>query len=156
MDCKYISENTFEHITLHDCVIDEVIIEEDRLKLLFEHIDVLLTHPLNNFDKPQCTGKAALIFENCTVLKSFVHDVSHVNGKQVIIVSEDVNIGEIEFNEMAKDMEILVVEIDDSNENIFQYKFLGNSDDGDFVEFVLKFSKVIICWDEFEGDAWFA
>ena len=33
---------------------------------------------------------------------------------------------------------------------------MGNGDDGDFVEFVLKFSKVIICWDGFEGDAGFA
>jgi len=35
----------------------------------------------------------------------------------------------IEFAKLAKDMEILTVERNDSNDNTFQYKFMGNGDD---------------------------
>jgi hypothetical protein len=71
----------------------------------------------------------------------------------VITSFEDAIIWEIEFTKLAKYMEILSVEKDASIENAFQWRFMGN---GDFIEFVLKFGKVIICWDEFEGDSWFA
>ncbi|WP_279285535.1 hypothetical protein [Clostridium sp. C8-1-8] len=40
--------------------------------------------------------------------------------------------------------------------NMFQYIFIGLNDDGEGVQFVLKFEELIICWNRFEGDAWFA
>ena len=147
---KYISLNAFEHITLHDCIIDEVRMGKEKVKLMFEHIDVLLSHPLNYFSKPKRTGKAALIFQKCTLLKYFLSEASNDDEEKVINMSYE------ELNKLAKNMEILRVIIDTSIENMFQYKFIGLNYDGEGVQFVLKFEELIICWNRFEGDAWFA
>ncbi|GKU25210.1 hypothetical protein [Clostridium folliculivorans] len=151
---KYISLNAFEHIALHDCVIDEGILLNDKVKLKFDNINVLFSHPLNYFNRSKRTGKAAIIFEKCTVQKSFASDGSNVNEKKVTNVSDDGIIMESEFNTLTKDMEILQVKIDTSIENMLQYKFIGLNYDGSGVQFVLKFEKLIICWNRFEEDAW--
>ncbi|GFZ33282.1 hypothetical protein CSC2_38080 [Clostridium zeae] len=145
---KYISLNAFEHIALHDCVIDEGIVLNDKVKLTFDSINVLFSHPLNYFNRSKRTGKAAIIFEKCTLLKYFLSEVSNVDEEK------EMNISEEEFNKLAKNMEIIRVRIDTSMENMLQYKFIGLNDDGDGILFVLKFEKLIICWNRFEGDAW--
>lgn len=113
---KYISLNAFEHIALHDCVIDEGILLNDKVKLKFDNINVLFSHPLNYFNRSKRTGKSVMIFEKCTVLKSFASDASHTNEKKVADVSEDGIIMDSEFNTLVKDIEILEVKIDTSKE----------------------------------------
>ncbi|MBK1810713.1 hypothetical protein JHL18_08690 [Clostridium sp. YIM B02505] len=147
---KYISLDAFEHISLHDCVIDEGIVLNDKVKLIFDSINVVFSHPLNYFNRSKRTGKAAIIFEKCTVLKSFLSEVSDVDEEKIMKISEE------EFNKLAKNMEVLRVRIDTSMEDMLQYKFIGLNDDGNGVQFILKFEKLIICWNRFEGDTWFA
>ena len=57
MDYKYISQNTLEYLSLHDCIIEAARIENGDLILDFEHIDVLSTHPLNPNGEAKYTGK---------------------------------------------------------------------------------------------------
>ena len=153
MNFKYVSENTFKHITLHDCVIEEIIVSDNKIIFIFDHIDVLLSHPLNDFDNPKCTGKAELIFENYSELKSLNYETSYINGDKVIVTDEKV-IGPSELNKIAKDMEVLDVQEEISG-NIFELTFSGIDEYRNFNVFKLKFEKLIVCWNEFRDDAWF-
>ena len=154
MNFKYVSENTFKQITLHDCVIEEIIFSDNKITFIFDHIDVLLSHPLNGTNNPKCTGKAELIFENYSELKSLNYETSYINGDKVIITKEKI-IDEVELNKIAKDMEVLDVQ-EELSENIFQLTFSGIDEYRNFNVFKLNFEKSIVCWNEFTDDAWFA
>lgn len=41
MEFKYTSENTLDYLSLHDCTIENARVDDEKLILDFEHIDVL-------------------------------------------------------------------------------------------------------------------
>ncbi len=156
MEYKFISKNTFENITLHDCIIDSVSLGHKEISIIFEHIDVLKTHPLNTFSEPKYTGNAKLIFKDCIIIKSFYYDTSHNIKQHHLLIPRDAIIKNINFVDLATGMEILSVETEVTDDKFNIYKFMGIGTIGDFAEFHLKFKDLYICWDEFKGDAWFA
>ena len=79
---------------------------------------------------------------------------SYINGDKVIITKEKI-IDEVELNKIAKDMEVLDVQ-EELSKNIFQFTFSGIDEYRNFNVFKLKFEKLIVCWNEFTDDAWFA
>lgn len=153
MNFKYVSENTFKHITLHDCVIEEVIVQDNKITFVFNHIDVLISHPLNHCNNPKCTGKAELIFENSTELKSLIYNMSYINDDKVIVTQEK-NIRTAQLVKIAKDMEVLDVK-EEIIEKKYRLTFSGIDEHRNFDVFSLKFKKMVICWNEFMDDAWF-
>lgn len=154
---KYISSNTLEHISLHDCIIKNASIEGGNLALEFENIDVLNTHPLNPYDVAKCSRKASLIFENFEVIKALVYDTRDVT-KRKINVEEDANITNVEISELAIDFEVLhLTEIEVTDKHfIFEFGGLASFKfHSDFALFVLKFDCVLVCWNELLNDSWF-
>jgi hypothetical protein len=157
MDYKYISQNTLEYLSLHDCIIEAARIENGDLILDFEHIDVLSTHPLNPNGEAKYTGKASLMFKNFEVLKSFVYDTSNVH-KNVIHVEEDASKVCVDILNLAIDFEVLDLKKIDITETNYSYEFGGNCSsefNSDFGVFILRFDSVLVCWNDLLEDAWF-
>jgi hypothetical protein len=90
------------------------------------------------------------VFENYEILNSFVYDNSNIKkqGSSIAIVRK------AKFNEIAQGMSVLSVETEAIEDNNFFCKITG--DNNRFSEFWFTFEKVKICWNEFQGDAWFA
>jgi hypothetical protein len=153
---NYESKNTIEHLSLHDCMIEDAKITNSNLILEFEHIDVLDTHPLNPYGVAKCTGKASLIFENYSVLQSHFFDTRGI--KKRIIVEEDARKTDVAILDLTSGFEVLEVKRLEENNDFSVCKFFGecsNTLNSDFGEFTLKFKNVLICWDELNEDAWF-
>ncbi|HPT90131.1 MAG TPA: hypothetical protein PK033_07160 [Acetivibrio sp.] len=158
MDYKFISENTLEYISLHDCVIDNVVISNTRLIFEFEHINVLPEHPLNNYTNAKYTNTAALIFENFEVIESILFDTSSIEKKH-IVVEQDAVKRRLDIKDLATGFEVLQAEKKAGQEHWFVYEFYGIAPHkyrSDFSMITLKFSKVKVCWNELIGDSWFA
>lgn len=150
MNYKYVSESTFDNVGLHDCEITGIHMDDKFLNLEFEHIDILKNHPLNEFGCSKATGKAKIIFEDFNILNSFVYDKSKIikGGSPISIIRP------IVFNKEMEGMDVIVVETEKDQENDVFCKIL--CDKNGLYEFWFSFKKVTICWNEFEGDAWFA
>ncbi|CAH1202267.1 hypothetical protein PAECIP111891_02099 [Paenibacillus allorhizoplanae] len=80
MEYQYISENKIDHLSLHDSVIDKAYVNENELILEFDHLDVLVTHPLNPYPVAKSSGKAAIIFELFEMVQSILYDTSKKKG----------------------------------------------------------------------------
>jgi hypothetical protein len=105
-DFKFVSTNTLDHVSLHDCIIETVSFVEKQLMLSFDHIDVLPTHQLNPFEKPKYTGKAVILFEDAIILESILFDTSHVRHLRVVNVETDAKKKEMDIIDLAENFEL--------------------------------------------------
>lgn len=115
------------------------------------------THPLNLYDVAKYTGKSSLIFENFEVHKAFVYDARDVNKKD-INVETDADKIDVGILELAIDFEVLdlnKIEVTDKH-YIFEFGGLSSAKfNNEFAMFIIKFDRVIVCWNELICDAWF-
>lgn len=150
MDYKYISYDTFNNVGLHDCEIEDFIIEGNTLRLQFDHIDVLKEHPLNESNIPKSTGKAEIIFENFNIENSFMYDKSKIKGNnQGISV-----IRPAKFQDIIRGVAVLTINTQRYSDGTYFCKIMG--DRNGFFEFWFSFEKSIVCWNKLKKDAWFA
>ncbi|WP_234340236.1 hypothetical protein [Gorillibacterium timonense] len=155
---KFTSENTLDHVSLHDCVIYAISFKNQSLSVLFEHIDVLSTHPRNNTGKAMYTGKAILKFIDFEILESFLYDTSEIEGKKRIIVEGEVQKRVIDISELLIDFEVLKNEEVQTQDNYCIHRFDGSTSlkyNADFGYWIIKYKTLIIEWDELIDTAWF-
>lgn len=155
---KFISEDTLNLISLHDCIIEEVSTEGQNLLVVFEHIDVLSEHPLNDTGYAMYTGKALITFVNYEIVESILYDTSGIHGKKRIVVEEDAQKIELEFAELMVDFEVLKNEELQISDSYFIHRFDGSTSlkyNADFGYWIIKYKKLIIEWEEFLDKAWF-
>jgi hypothetical protein len=153
---KFVSENMMEHLSLHDCVINKAYVKENDLIFEFDHLDVLPTHPLNNYLVAKCSGKAEIIFEKFALIHSILYDTSKVSKKH-IKVEEDAEIKYIDILELVNEFEVLKIE-EESEKNLFVYEFHGTASliyRAELGCFKITSKNIKICWNELNDDAWF-
>jgi hypothetical protein len=158
MKKKYISENTLEFVSLHDCIVEDIKMDKENLVLTFEHIDVLSEHPLNDTGKSMYTGKAQIRFTYYQILESTLYDTSNIQGKNHIIVEKDAKKKVIPISELLTEFEVLTTEEVESKEHYFIHRFDGITSlkyRADFGYFIIKYKKLFIEWNELIDTAWF-
>jgi len=157
-ESNFISENTLNFVSLHDCVIEEVSIENQNLIVTFEHIDVLSDHPMNNTGFSMYTGKAKVRFIDYEINESILYDTSGLKGKRQIIVEEDAHEIKLHISELLLDFEVLKNEELQVTEDFFIQRFDGLTSlkyNADFGYCIIKYKKLVIEWNEFIEKAWF-
>ncbi len=143
---------------MHDCVIEAISIEGQNLSLIFEHINVLSNHPMNNTGLHMYTGRAIIKFIDYELKESLLYDTSKVEGKKRIIVEEDAQKVKIPKLELLVGFEILKSEELHVSEESFTQRFDGIASrkyNSDFGYCVIKCKKIVIKWNEFIDKAWF-
>ncbi len=70
-----------DHLSLHDCIIEDFEWNNKELVLYFEYIDVLHTHPNNPYDTAKCGEHSKLTFKNCVISKVIRYDTSKVTKR---------------------------------------------------------------------------
>jgi hypothetical protein len=155
---KFISENTLDFVSLHDCIIESISIEGQNLIVSFEHIDVLLKHPLNTTGKSMYTGKAYIRFIEYEIEESILYDTSEIQGKRKIIVEEDAQKRVLPITELLIDFEVLRTEELENTNDYFVRRFDGITSlkyRADFGYLIIKYKKLVIEWNELIDAAWF-
>lgn len=155
---KFKSINTLSLISLHDCLIEEVLKTEQNLSILFDHIDVLSDHPLNDTGNAMYTGKARFTFVEFEILDSILYDTSNIKGKNRIIVEENAQRIELDISELLVEFEVLKNEEISNSDSYFIQRFDGSSSskyNSDFGYWIIKYKKLIIEWEELINKAWF-
>lgn len=154
-DFKFVSENTLDMLSLHDCTIERSSFINGILKLEMDFINVLPEHPQNEYPVAKCTNEALLVFENVEIIESFVYGRRKVNHNSYVA---DKSLGvSYSIDVLAMNFEILQVTFHEYENLLFTYTFFGdaNSINHGFAEFTIRFSRCLVCWNEFSGDAWF-
>ncbi|WP_245595988.1 hypothetical protein [Paenibacillus taiwanensis] len=152
------SENTLNFVSLHDCVIEEVSIEDKNLIVWLEHIDVLSVHPFNHTGFSMYTGKSKVRFIDYEIIESILYDTSQIKGMKHIIVEEAAQKRVMLESELLLDFEILKNEELQAAEDYFVHRFDGSASlkyNADFGYCIIKYKKIIIEWNEFIDKAWF-
>ena len=96
---RYVSENTIEHLSLHDC--DCTAMKPDGEDLVFEveWIEVLATHPDNPFPQAHQSGEGRIVLHGAVIEqgelikgdddKTPIADVAQVKGFEILSFDEE-------------------------------------------------------------------
>jgi hypothetical protein len=154
-DFRFISTNTLDHVSLHDCIIETVNFVEKQLTFSFDHIDVLPSHPLNPFEKPKYTGKAAVVFEDAVVLESILFDTSDIRHLKAIIVETDAKRIEMDIIGLAENFKVSICTQNASDSGYFIEGFPWKYQT-EFGQIMISCKQVKVYWNKLLADTWFA
>ena len=139
----YISENTIQHLSLHDCCCTRMYWDGAILIFEMEWMEVLASHPDNPFDKAHQSGAGRIV----------LHDPFIVCGK---LIDADNQIS-IDESIEVKDFEILVSD-EITNNGKFELSIFGdsvNEPKSDFIEMNIRYSSSEVMFNELGGISWF-
>jgi hypothetical protein len=140
---KYKTTNYyFDYLDFHDCVVEEIKVENETVLIDFEFIYISENHPLNPYVVPKATDKCRLTFNGVTMIKAIIH-FDDGTEKEVPIV----DLEEMEF-----------LKFDQSSiGNDFIFEMFGTDwKTHQFCSIKLKATNFTLEWNEFTDDAWYA
>lgn len=147
VEYKFISENTIEYLSLHDCQCSRLYHVDATLIFEMEWMEVLATHPNNPFDKSYQSTEGKIILLNPVVeLGIFFTDASQRDESMSNI--EDVDISDFEVLDF----------IEEANGNEYKLKLFGQFDAHpkyDFIQMSIKYSSSKVMFNELTEVSWF-
>ncbi|SFC45301.1 hypothetical protein [Bacillus sp. UNCCL81] len=139
---KYQTTNDyFDYLDFHDCIVEEIKIENNIVTIYFEFIYISNDHPLNPYKVAKSTDKCKLTFYNVKISKAIIY-LDDEQEKEVQLIDLD----GMEFLEVKQQL----VEKD------FIYEIFGTDwKTHNFCSIKLKAKSFKVEWNEFTGDAWY-
>ena len=143
---RYVSENTVEHLSLHDCECSAVRFEGADLIFEVEWIEVLATHPDNPFPQAHQSGEGRIVLHGAVIEqgelikgdddKTPIADVAQVKGFEIL-----------QFDEERKD-------------GGFELSLLGvfsgvKNAEYDYIEMKIRYSSSTVMFSELGEVSWF-
>lgn len=139
----YSSKNGLDQIDFHDCNIEVINIEHNKLILNLESVNVLSEHKLNPYDVAKNTDKCTLEFYNVESYESGIFDRNEETKTNIDLINN-------------KDFEILKLDIiEEGKRNLYRIFGVSTSYNNEFSEIIIKAEYTIIKWNEYITDAWF-
>lgn len=140
---RYVSENTVEHLSLHDCECSAMRFEGADLIFEVEWIEVLATHPDNPFPQAHQSGEGRIV----------LHGVVIERGE---LVKDDENtpIGDVA---QVKGFEVLSFD-EERKDGGFELSLFGvfsGVEDADFIEMKIRYSSSTVMFGELGEVSWF-
>lgn len=131
----------FEFLDFHDCVVDEIKFEKDIVTISFEYIYISNEHPLNPYKVAKSTDKCRLTFNNIEISKA-------------IIILDDDKEKEVRLTDLDE-MEFLEVKQQPDDEDYIYEMFGTDWKTNNFCCIKLKAKNFKLEWNEFTDDAWY-
>ena len=97
VEYKFISENTIEYLSLHDCQCSRLYYADSALIFEMEWMEVLATHPNNPFDKSYQSTEGKIILLNPIVEIGILHTDDSQRDESMNRI-EDVDISDFEHD----------------------------------------------------------
>lgn len=140
---KYVSRNTIEHLSLHDCVCSDMRFVGADMVFKMQWLEVLATHPDNPFAQAHQSGQGRIVLHEPVI-------------EQGVLIKGDKNIP-IGENAQIRDFEVL--EFDEERaEGGFELSLYGISvgePKADFIQMKIRYSSSGVMFNELGGESWF-
>lgn len=127
-----------DNISLHDNLVDAIIIDENITFIFNDGFDVTKEHSKNSTGRHKHTGKSAVIMKNAKYINGESYDTS------LSISLDKMKALNLEILSFDFDKQSKIVKIDADTHNPC-----------DSCTFTIRCTEVIYCWNEFTDDAWF-
>jgi len=147
VEYKFISENTIEYLSLHDCQCSWLYYADSTLIFEMEWMEVLATHPNNPFDKSYQSTEGKIILLNPIVEIGILHTDDSQRDESMNRI-EDVDISDFEVLDF----------IEESNGNEYKLKVFGQFDAHskyDFIQMSIMYSSSKVMFNELTEVSWF-
>ncbi len=144
---KYISENTIQHLSLHDCVCSNLSYKNSSLIFEMEWMEVLSTHPNNPFDKAHQSGRGRIVLFDPIIGHGNL-DKWKSNDSTAIMLTEQKEIKNfeiLEFNE-EKDKNGFVLSL---------YGIFNNNSQFDSIKMKIRYSSSKVMFNDLNAVSWF-
>ena len=144
---RYVSENTVEHLSLHDCDCSAMRSDGEDLVFEVEWIEVLATHPDNPFPQAHQSGRGRIVLHGAVIEqgvlikgddhKTPITDIAQVKGFEIL-----------QFDEERKDggFELSVLGI---------FSGVKKADYADYIEMKIRYSSSTVMFSELGEVSWF-
>ena len=159
---KYTVINELNHFEYHDALLKKNTWNNKHLHWEVSAVNATIENSQNNFCKDMCIGNAEIIFEQAHI-ESIVSDAYQVydsdnnlveSVKAVTVASEEYNKILSKLNEdYCFIMNMDGYQISENGNYTVCFSIYGSAIHGYCI--TISFSKSIISWDEFSGDAWY-
>ncbi len=139
----YVSENTIEHLSLHDCGCSVMRFDGDDLILEMQWMEVLATHPDNPFTQAHQSGEGRIVLHG-----------AHIERGELIKGDKS---SPIDKTAQVKDFEILALD-EEKRDGGFVLSLLGvfsGADKPDFIEMKIHCSSSSVLFSELGEVSWF-
>lgn len=140
---RYVSENTIEHLSLHDCGCSVMRFDGDDLIFEMQWMEVLATHPDNPFPQAHQSGEGRIILHG-----------AHIERGELIKGDKS---SPIDKTAQVKDFEILVFD-EEKSDGGFVLSLYGISvgePKADFIQMKIRYSSSEVMFNELGGESWF-
>lgn len=141
---RYVSENTIDHLSLHDCDCSAMKSDGEDLIFEVEWIEVLATHPDNPFPQAHQSGRGRIVLHGAVIEqgelikgdddKTPMTDVSQVKGFEVLT-----------FDEQRKD----------GGFELSLYGVFSGNEDADYIQMKIRYSSSTVMFSELGEVSWF-
>ena len=140
---EYVSENTIEHLSLHDCGCSVMRFDGDDLILEMQWMEVLATHPDNPFPQAHQSGEGRIILHG-----------AHIERGELIKGDKS---SPIDKTAQVKDFEILALDEEkrDGGFVLSLYGVFSGADKPDFIEMKIHCSSSSVLFSELGEVSWF-
>ena len=140
---RYVSENTVEHLSLHDCECSARRFEGADLIFEVEWIEVLATHPDNPFPQAHQSGEGRIVLHGAVIERG-----------ELVKDDENTSIGDVA---QVKSFEVLSFD-EERKDGGFELSLFGvfsGVEDADFIEMKIRYSSSTVMFGELGEVSWF-
>ncbi len=135
------TNNYFDYLDFHDCIVEDIKIEKDNVTIYFEFIYISKDRPLNPYKVAKSTDKCKLTFYCVKMIKAIIY-IDDDKEKEV----QHTDLDGMEFLEVKQQLadQYLIYEI-----------FGTDWKTHNFCSIKLKAKSFKLEWNEFTEDAWY-
>ena len=143
---RYVSENTVEHLSLHDCVCSEMRSDGDELVFEMQWLEVLASHPDNPFPQAHQSGEGRIVLHGAVIERG-----------ELVKDDENTPIGDVA---QVKGFEVLSFD-EERKDGGFELSLLGifsgfrGAEYADYIEMKIRYSSSTVMFGELGEVSWF-
>ena len=140
---RFVSRNTADHLSLHDCVCSQLTLNSAEIVFELEWMEVLASHPDNPFPQAHQSGEGRIVLHKPVV-------------KSGVLTTGDTQT-QIPETAVIKDFEILEFD-EQATDNGFELSVYGVSvgePKADFIEMKIAYESSEVMFDELGEASWF-
>lgn len=143
---KYISENTTNHLSLHDCDCEHIFYSDNRIKLEMEWMEILCSHPQNTYPEAHQSGNGVIELIEPQLIKCSYEKSGSMESINDLEQLDFTNLEILDFNETEHDGEYInnMFMIKSCREGIYDNVFLS-----------VKYKSSVVKFNELNDVSWF-
>ncbi|WP_127543661.1 MULTISPECIES: hypothetical protein [Paenibacillus] len=139
----YNTKNELDRIDFHDCIVESIYLEENKITFNIESVNVLVGHMLNPYDVAKNTDQCTLEFINVERYESGYFEREKDTRIDIELIHNN-------------DFEILKFDIlAEEGMNLYKLFGMASNFNNEFSEIIIRAEYTNIKWNKYVSNAWF-